>query len=119
MYKNIDDFLGPFVPILEVMVGMDSILVDHEGLLMGLYKRTKDFMNIKNTRLLRVGKENYEALNSKGKPFKNAFLFYIGMEKESFNYKRSEYGLFDLISNAGGFIGAIYKTFAVIVIYVC
>ena len=42
-------------------------------------------------------------------------VFYIGMQKDANFYERKEYGMMDLISNAGGFISAIFKGFMVMV----
>ena len=47
MYTNIDTFLDPFVPILEFMIGRDTIKIDNEGLILGVFNRVKNFLNIK------------------------------------------------------------------------
>ena len=57
--------------------------------------------------------------NKFGNPIKNAFVIYIGLQKDSENYERIEYGLLDLIGKAGGFVGAIFRIFVVIVSISC
>ena len=47
MYSNIDTFTDAFVPIFELMIGRDTIKIDDEGIILGLFKRTKNFLNIK------------------------------------------------------------------------
>ena len=58
-------------------------------------------------------------LNKNGDPFKNVFIFYIGMTREGIKYERIEYSMFDLISKAGGFINAINKVIVVVVVIAC
>ena len=47
MYDNIDSNDSPFVPLLEARLEKDTVTIDSEGLLMGLFKRSKDFLNFK------------------------------------------------------------------------
>jgi hypothetical protein len=57
--------------------------------------------------------------NKFGNPIKNAFVIYLGIQKDSTNYERIEYGLLDLIGKAGGFVSAIFRVFVVIVSISC
>jgi len=43
------------------------------------------------------------------------FLFYFGFEKYGMNYKRQEYGLMQLVSKAGGFVVAVWRTLLLVV----
>jgi hypothetical protein len=56
------------VPILEVMFGRDTIQVDDESILMGMFKRSKDFLNIKDYRWIRDTMTSYQVKNKNGNP---------------------------------------------------
>ena len=90
-----------------------------EGVLLGFFQRTKDFLNIKSTRTIRDVKENYQAHNKNGKPLKQAKMFYIGIQKDATSYSRNEYGLSQFVSEAGGFIAFVYRASVFLVAIVC
>jgi len=41
MFDNIDTYLDKFLNIDEIMYGLDSVQVQDEGVLLGLFDRTK------------------------------------------------------------------------------
>ena len=49
------------------MIGKDSVEIDNEGVILGYFKRTKEFLNIKKTRMLKDSKGTYEFKNKYGK----------------------------------------------------
>ena len=79
MYSSISTLKDPLTNIFEIMYGLDSVMVEVEGILMGFYKRSKTFLNIKNKRWIKDIKSSYEVNNEKGNKIENALLFYIGL----------------------------------------
>ena len=53
MNKNVDNsYAYKWLNILEVMMSIDKIDVDDEGILMGMFRRSKSFLNIKSYRTI-------------------------------------------------------------------
>jgi hypothetical protein len=101
------------------LLGKDTIVIDDEHFLMGIFKRVKHFLNFKSTFLMKDKKEFHQTLNQYGSVIQPAFAFYIGVHPEGTNYERNEYGIMDLIAKSGGFANVIFKTFIVIVSFAC
>ena len=66
MYDRIDSGNENFVTILEAMIGHDKIVVDDEGALIGIFKREKQFLNIKNYRRISDERKVYKYKNIHG-----------------------------------------------------
>ena len=67
MYTNIETYYKEnFVPIYELMLGVDTVHVDDEGPIMGLSQRSKDFLNIKSIRQIKDFKDAYNVLDHEG-----------------------------------------------------
>ena len=50
-YSNIESSISnPYVPIYEFLIGRDSIEVDQEGIILGMFTRTKHFLNFLSVR---------------------------------------------------------------------
>jgi len=65
-FSNIDTFNEEVIPIFEIMLGRDTIMIDNEGIFLGLFKRVKNFLNIKQYRLLKDIKTDYVVNNAFG-----------------------------------------------------
>ena len=115
MYQNIEGFFTPFVPLFEVMYGIDTVSIDNDNVFHGMTTRSKKFMNTKSLRMIKDTESNYENLTHK----KNVFIICIGIYPTSTHYERIEYSLMDLISNAGGFFNAMNRIFMLIVLAFC
>ena len=46
-------------------------------------------------------------------------IFLFGIQKDATHYERSEYGLMDMISKAGGFIVGLFRASVITVAVVC
>jgi len=98
------------------MYGVDTVDIDEETLLMGFFRRSKKFFNIKNIRQLKDKTSSYQ---DKSVQNKSLFLVYIGVQKEGLSYTRIEYGIMDMISKSGGFLVSMKNFYWFIVMLVC
>jgi len=87
---------------------------------MGMFRRKKNFLNVGNVRLIKDTLSAYQYENAWTKE-KNMpmFIVYLGITKSGMNFERIEYGMMQLISNAGGFINAIHKSIMAVIYFVC
>ena len=52
MFTNIYHPIHNVIPVFEIMVGIDSIEIDDEWYLYGVFTRAKSFINVKSSRLI-------------------------------------------------------------------
>ena len=69
------------------MYRQDTVEIDEENLLMGLYKRSKDFLNVCLVKMINDAPDKYQyydkATNERNK---SLFILYLGLEKEGMKY---------------------------------
>ena len=44
MYNTIENNKAKYFPLMEVMIGQDTIKIDDEGAILGLYHRQKQYL---------------------------------------------------------------------------
>ena len=50
MYTNLFHPVRAVVPVHEILYGVDTVNIDNEGWLLGLFHRSKDFLNVKSSK---------------------------------------------------------------------